>query len=537
MAERATAAPIVLVVDDDPDLLRLVTLALHRRGFETLEASSGEEALRQLENAMVDSIVLDMAIPGMSGLEVIRALRAGPDTATLPILILTGSGDRDTLVLALEAGADDFLPKPVRLDELVARVRAHIRTSSAWTRHVETELRTRADVVRSLSGLEPSWGVLDTAATVVAELGRSAGYPFVDLLRRAEHGHLEELATYSEQEGVQRGGSLSPARAQYLLSRLRDGPWVDVLASPAPGEESHPLWSSGLEAAAGAPIYAADRLVGLLVIGAAGGDDATSGTNPSKLLAEALDYANILSVIAGPSIARQCRHDATQARLAQIIATKAFFPVFQPILDLATREIVGHEALTRFIDETPPELRFAEAALFGLDLNLETAAIEASVGALGALPNGGLIALNTSSALVLQTERLQPLLQASDRAVVLELTEHGRTDDYGELRAALAVYGPRVAVAVDDAGAGYSSLRHILELRPAYVKLDISIVRGIEDDPVRQALVSGLVFFAARTGSSLIAEGIETEAEASALVDLGIPLGQGFLLGRPAPVG
>ena len=97
--------------------------------------------------------------------------------------------------------------------------------------------------------------------------------------------------------------------------------------------------------------------------------------------------------------------------------------------------------------------------------------------------------------------------------------------------------GSDVRLAVDDAGSGYSSLKHILSLQPSYVKLDMEWVRGIHDDPVRRALVSGLAYFAQETGAELIAEGIESEDERRALVDLGVRLGQGFLLGRPTPTG
>ena len=91
-------------------------------------------------------------------------------------------------------------------------------------------------------------------------------------------------------------------------------------------------------------------------------------------------------------------------------------------------------------------------------------------------------------------------------------------------------------VSVDDAGAGFASLRHILELKPDFVKLDVALVRGIEADPARQALIVGLCHFAARTGAILIAEGIETAAEAETVRGLGVPFGQGYLLGRPGPL-
>jgi EAL domain-containing protein (putative c-di-GMP-specific phosphodiesterase class I) len=117
----------------------------------------------------------------------------------------------------------------------------------------------------------------------------------------------------------------------------------------------------------------------------------------------------------------------------------------------------------------------------------------------------------------------------------VELTEHERIDDYDAVRAALQRLGTNVKLAIDDAGSGFASLRHIFALQPAYVKLDIEWVRGIDRDPVRRALVSGLVYFGLETGCELIAEGIETDAELAALRELGIQLGQGYLLGQPVP--
>jgi EAL domain-containing protein (putative c-di-GMP-specific phosphodiesterase class I) len=120
----------------------------------------------------------------------------------------------------------------------------------------------------------------------------------------------------------------------------------------------------------------------------------------------------------------------------------------------------------------------------------------------------------------------------ADRPIVVELTEQVRIDDYRLVRSALATLGD-VGLAVDDAGAGFASLRHILELRPTFAKLDISLVGGIDRDDVRQALAAGLHYFASRIGCRLIAEGVETRGEADVLSRLGIELGQGYLFGRP----
>jgi EAL domain-containing protein (putative c-di-GMP-specific phosphodiesterase class I)/CheY-like chemotaxis protein len=524
--------PVVLIVDDDPDLRTIIALGLRRGGFETRQAGSGEEALILLGRHPVDAVIIDMRMPGLTGIEVIRALRDDPSTTTLPIVLMTGSGDQETVLLALETGADDFLVKPVRLDELVARVRAHLRTSTAWTRQVAAELRARADLVEVLGALTMSGDPHDTAAALVGELGRRAGTDFVGVLQLIEPGRLDVLATFDGAAGVVRGGALPVDRARSLLSRMRDGPWIEVIGSSQGG----PPWPAGVELAAGAAIYAGPRAVGILVTGLAGDHTSDSPAQHAKLLASVIDYASILSAAAGASMARNGRQTATRSRLQRLISTNAFYPVFQPVVDLDGRGVVAYEALTRFTDGTPPDVRFAEAAAYGLGLELEMATAESALRASAALPTGVPVSLNASPSLVLDRERISAFMEIAAAPVILELTEHARIEDYAAVRTALESYGPHMRLAVDDAGAGYASLRHILELRPAFVKLDISIVRAIETDPVRQALVSGLVYFAGHTDSEMIAEGIETEAEAETIRRLGIRLGQGFLFGRPEPV-
>ena len=143
------------------------------------------------------------------------------------------------------------------------------------------------------------------------------------------------------------------------------------------------------------------------------------------------------------------------------------------------------------------------------------------------------LALNVSPALVHTDPEIGPLLSRADRPVILELTEHAPIDDYRTLQGRINAIEPPVQIAVDDAGSGYASLRHILALRPDYVKLDLSWVRGIDTEQARQALVAGLVHFAGAMGCELIGEGIETQAERSTLERLGVRYGQAYLLGRP----
>ena len=225
-----------------------------------------------------------------------------------------------------------------------------------------------------------------------------------------------------------------------------------------------------------------------------------------------------------------------RGEIERIIRERPFQPTFQPIVRIADGFVIGHEGLTRFDDRRAPEERFAAAFAAGLGIELELATLEAVLGAARNLPGEGFLSVNVSPALVLDGGRLADALADPPRSVVLEITEWERVDDYAELRSAISRIGIPLRWAIDDAGAGYASLRHILELRPQFVKLDRGLVAGIALDPVRQALAAGLLHFSHALGTTLVAEGIETEAERLALHALGVSTGQGFLFGAPSPV-
>jgi len=119
----------VLVVEDEPDIRRLVVLHLERDGFRCRTAASGSEALRAVKAAIPDLIILDLMLPGVDGLEVCRQLRRDTSTASIPIIMLTAKTDEVDRIVGLEMGADDYVVKPFSPKELVARVRAVLRRS------------------------------------------------------------------------------------------------------------------------------------------------------------------------------------------------------------------------------------------------------------------------------------------------------------------------------------------------------------------------------------------------------------------------
>ena len=197
--------------------------------------------------------------------------------------------------------------------------------------------------------------------------------------------------------------------------------------------------------------------------------------------------------------------------------------------------MVGYEALTRFDSGQGPDLCFADAWSIGLGPDLEIATLDAALAAAKGLAAEHWLDLNVSPRLLAEPARLGSILRAADRPLVLEITEHEKIDDYGAVRAAVATLGDDIRLAVDDAGAGVANFTHIIELQPDFVKLDIGLVRGVDADPGRQAMVVAMRHFARTSGCRLVAEGVETRAEADALAAFGVEFGQGYLLGRPEP--
>jgi EAL domain-containing protein (putative c-di-GMP-specific phosphodiesterase class I) len=227
------------------------------------------------------------------------------------------------------------------------------------------------------------------------------------------------------------------------------------------------------------------------------------------------------------------------ARTQELLTGGSLTTAFQPILCLETGDVVGVESLTRFsgCQELSPEVRFMEAATVGLDIELEILALRTALTTAAGLPAGLYIAANLSPGACLDP-RLAATIEGSDipaRRIVLELTERHEVANYGPLAEALApLRRTGLRIAVDDAGAGFASMRHILQLKPDLIKLDREIIAGIDADPGQRALGAAMVGFSSEIGATLVAEGIETEAELAAVTKLGMTSAQGYLIGRPS---
>ena len=403
----------------------------------------------------------------------------------------------------------------------------------------ERELETRAEVLtreraligETLRSLPPGEDIGTTAELFCRQVASLADIAVAVLLGFESTESAVPLA-YVGPDARELGlRPLSRDRSRYLHEHATSGPWVEEWS---PGE-AHPYAQSieraGVRAFAYAPIRGGGGLLGVLAIGSSEPDAISQLTDQ---LAALVDFADLAGALLVHGVGDRRRFQELRSDIERLIAERAFFAVFQPIVDMRTGHVVGHEALTRFQDGGRPDLRFADADAVGLGLDLERAALEVAITAAdGRLSPSRWLHLNVSPELVLMETVLAELLRGVHARIVLEVTEHVAVDDYQAFRVALAGLGRPVQLAVDDAGAGFASLRHILELEPVFVKLDLTLIRGIDADPAKQALVAGMHHFARTTRRRLIAEGVETEAEAAALRALDVRLGQGYLFGRP----
>ncbi|MEX1169859.1 MAG: EAL domain-containing protein [Chloroflexota bacterium] len=395
---------------------------------------------------------------------------------------------------------------------------------------LERDARERESMEAALARIDSSSPPEAIAAAACAEIVRSADAEsaFVVILEPSDGWILAHVGARS---GLLPPGTTIPkTRLDYLRQRAAGGPWIEAWhVRPAEYADLDGGEAPRMDSRAYAPFKGPGDTMG--VIGLVDFDPLSAERLVERLPA-LVTFGSIVGTLIRPGLGARRLEAADRTALQKVIDAAAFTPFFQPIVDLWDGSVVGHEALTRFTDGRPPNIVFDVAARAGLGIDLETACLHASIEASRHLPPNGYLSLNASPALVL-SGALGPILTGVARPVVLEITEHVEIDDYAGLRRELKRLGSSVRLAVDDAGAGYASFRHILELAPDFVKIDLDLVRGVDAEPARQALIAGMGYFAVKRELRLVAEGIETRKELDALQALAVPYGQGYLLGRP----
>ena len=443
-----------------------------------------------------------------------------------------------------EAYEEEATISPIHDENHVLTAYVSVKRDLTTERRLEADLtrevRTRGDIVDLMKRVQAGESANETVERFCRALMKLESVDAAAVLLLQRKGELIRI-------GIHSSAHLSDAEAGYdlfrvpawMLERTAVGPWWQLArewrSEMASFFES--VLGSGIVANAVVPVFFQGEMVAVLTVGT---KDATAATWMGSRLAALEEMGTYAGTLFGWQAKDHQQRVQSRTQLRAIIDEQRFSPVYQPFVNLQSRRVVGYEALTRFEDGLRPDLRFIEAHNVGLGSELEAACARAALESAQRLPEEYWLSINFSPATLLDG-RAAVAVEGGRRPLVIEVTEHAPIKNYAAVRRAVREIGG-CRLAVDDAGAGFTSLSHILELQPDFVKLDISLVHDIDADPTRQAMTAGMCHFAAQTGTVVVAEGIETEAEAQMLLKIGVPLagadllGQGYLFGRPGPL-
>lgn len=497
----------VLIADDDPTVRRVVAATLEETSDLELvgQAASAGESVEIAERLRPDVALIDVQMPG-SGTAAARAIAdRAPGTR---VVAFSGREDSVTVRAMLDAGAVGYVVKGAGPDELVAAVRRAAMLAPRRPRTPVSHLPGAEQGVRVLV-VHPEAHVLDAIADALDGL---RGIVLVGLAQGDAHA-----ASLAAQHAAQ--VALLPAgpRATRLTETLR---------AAAPGIEVTTVSVFRDHATA---LATAHERPDRYCLDTAVREELEREIREAALHAD--EEPRHLALRVG--IGREDREVAARTGRIRRLLDEPVTIALQPIVHIGDGDIAGHEALARFADGRSPDVVFAEAARAGLGVELELHAVEHAIACLDTLPEDAFLSVNVSPDAVLDARLDAVLAGAPPQRLVLELTEHAPVHDYGVLVRRLdALRATGLRIAVDDCGAGFASLRHVVLLAPDFLKLDVVLCRDVRS-PVRWAMARAIAGFAAETRSIAVAEGVESEADLEALVELGVPLAQGWLLGEP----
>ncbi len=525
---RAERERLASAVDQTPDAVAITgpegILVYVNRAFAVL---LGEDA-----GALVGRRAAEIAprVIGRAALEELaREVRGGPWLTEVDVATPDGARRRLLTTVAPMRDPDGSLTAYLT----VCRDVTELRAAQARLAH---DAQVRAVLIETVTSIGPDSSLREAAQRVCEALVTLPGIDGAAVEAFVGETDVEVIARTAPpmRHPSIPGERIEPERARYLRERAGHGAWAESWEPGAPRHGRTPRGREGLRAAAYGPIVHDHHVDGILNI-------TTADPEFARALLDAMPDVLALTATTSALLAERLhayrRGIDVRERIEQLLASRAFHPVFQVIVDLGTREAVGYEALTRFDSGDRPDLVFADAWSVGLGAELELATVERAVNAArSALPPGLWIDINVSPRLLVELPGLGEVLSEAGRPVVVEITEHEAVGDYRAVRKAVRGLGRDVRLAVDDAGAGVANFGHIIELKPDLVKLDMSLVRRVNAHLGRQALVIAMRHFARSAGCRLVAEGVETELEAATLEKLGVEFGQGFLFGRPGPM-
>lgn len=556
MSTRLASKPIAIIADDEELGRLLLAESVAQVGLQAMSFDNGTDALEAALSNPVSIVLLDVDMPGKDGYEVCRSLRADPRFSSVPIVMVTGHEDATAITLAFEAGATDFISKPVNWALLPRRLEYILRNAAA-AEHIE-----RLAYYDPLTGLPNRQRCLETAERLFVTAAQHREEVAVIYLDLNSFKRVNDTFGHSVGDAVLRtvAGKLTEAidrfRAdvQHLMVARFGGDEFVLLVKHADARAlgiriaqacSHalkdPITYDGLE------FYSAPS-IGLALYPHHGHDVATVLKHADIAMYQAKQAATSAVLEYTPAMSSRLRNWLElESRLRRAVQDDQLHLVFQPKFRLSDNQIAGVEALLRWCDEEHGEIspnRFVEIAEdSGLILDLGNWLIRAACRQLRRWLDRGWripIAINVSGKELLHGDPARTVeLEAAAAGVPtslieIEITETLLVKDSTTVRAALERFrqlGCRIAL--DDFGTGYSSLAYITRFPPDRIKIDKAFVRNVDSSPGDAAVANTILSLAASLNLIVTAEGIERQSQLEWLRVRGCHEVQGFLLSRP----
>ena len=541
----------LLVVDDNELNRDMLSRRLRRHGYDADVAVDGQAALDSIVRCEYDLVLLDIEMPGMTGLEVLERVRRTRSADDLPIVVVSARHGSESVVEALKLGANDYVTKPVDFPVALARIEVQL------ARRRRTAARERCDSLSDLPnrvGLTEWWNMRAGSNRNVAALAIN-----LDRFRIINQAVGVAAGDVLLVEVAHRLTSLAPEAS--LVARLAADEYVVALEGVNAKEAAD--FAERVLASLQQPFQIAGQPISLsasigLVVDDSGrpAEDVLQDADTALFRAKSLPGARWVQF--EPTMrSRALARLALEMEMQQALATDAFYLEYQPILSLGTFEIVGFEALARWRHSergnvTPAEfIPIAEETGLIVPLGafiLRCACKQAAEWRrrLPRMPEFSM-AVNISGRQLCHPGFLELVEQTiaetamDPRALKLEITESVLLENSEQVHVVLeGLRALGVEVALDDFGTGYSSLKYLQHFMPNTLKVDRSFVTGLASASRNVEIVRAVIEVARTLGMRVIAEGIESTSELDVLRSLGCEFGQGFLfskaLGAPEAV-
>lgn len=584
VASAPQAKPRILVVDDVSDNREILTRRLVRRNFEVVEATGGEDALARIAESSFDIVLLDIMMPDLSGNEVLQRLRANPEHANLPIIMVTAKSQSEDVVSSLALGANDYITKPVDFEVAMARINAQLerkrvadktlREKKLLEQHSlvldeklesaslmlaeESQKRTVSeDRLRylafhdSLTGLMNRQGFRDCLFQVLDEMPIRDTEPvllFID---------LDGFKAVNDCYGHDVGDKLLAGVGERLAAALGEG----ALTARLGGDE----FAAVMENAGEGVEARAAKLVETLSLpytinGNAVRVGASCGLARARCfsgdldgLINAADLAMYHAKAKGTGcvvlfetrmLEQQRERRQIEIDLHRAVANMEFEVFYQPIFDVGSRGITAFEALLRWPHKTrgmmSPETFIPVAEETGLIAQIGAWVLRQACEQAKNWPDHIGVSVNLSP-IQFESPSLLPTIVNTLAAtglepcrLELEITETALLGTEGKnIRILEAIRELGVRVSIDDFGTGYSSLAYLRNFRFDKIKIDRRFIQGLWSNDSDTAIVRSIIMLSQNIGVGTTAEGIETEDQLASVASEGCKLGQGYLFSRP----